>query len=116
MPRWAWHDTYSASRRRYFELLPKGPAARLRPSTSVAELRVVVAIDAGSAEFTDKPISSRYLTQDETLWLRTKRDRMSLKRIDYRGTTVIEQRMPGARLIRESAVMREQSRDSARAT
>lgn len=38
------------------------------------------------------------------------------KRIDYRGTTVIGQRMPGARLIRASAVTREQSRDSARAT
>ncbi len=35
---------------------------------------------------------------------------------DYRGTTMIGQRTPGARLIRASAVTREQSRDSARAT
>ena len=36
--------------------------------------------------------------------------------IDYRGTTVIGQRFQGARLIRASAVTREQSRDSASAT
>lgn len=36
--------------------------------------------------------------------------------IGYRGTTVIGQRTPGARLIRASAVTSEQPKDSARAT
>lgn len=69
MPRWAWNKASADTKRRYFELIRQGA------SGSAASQRVGVSlscgslwfIDAGSVTFIDKPISGRYLTQDDRI-------------------------------------------------
>jgi IS30 family transposase len=63
----AWNKTPAVTKRRYFELIRQGA------SGAAVSLQVGVSlscgslwfIDAGSVTFIDKPISSRYLTQDD---------------------------------------------------
>src|SRR5262245_51904125 len=69
MPRWAWNKAAADTKRRYFELIRQGA------SGSAASQQVGVSlscgslwfIDAGSVTFIDKPIISRYLTQDDRI-------------------------------------------------
>lgn len=69
MPRWAWNKASADTKRRYFELIRQGL------SSQSASLQVGVSpscgslwfIDAGSVTFVDKPISSRYLSQDDRI-------------------------------------------------
>ncbi len=69
MPHWAWNKAPSDTKRRYFEVIRQGV------SSQAASLQVGVSpscgslwfIDAGSVYFVDKPISSRYLTQDDRI-------------------------------------------------
>lgn len=69
MSRWAWNRAPADTKRRYFELI------RLGASGSSASQQVGVSlscgslwfIDAGSVTFIDKPISTRYLTQDDRI-------------------------------------------------
>lgn len=69
MPRWAWNKASADTKRRYFDLIRQGA------SGSAASQQVGVSlscgslwfIDAGSVTFIDKPISSRYLTQDDRI-------------------------------------------------
>jgi IS30 family transposase len=69
MPRWAWNKASPASKRRYFELIRQGcsgtaASEQIGVSLSCGSLWF---IDAGSVTFIDKPISSRYLTQDDRI-------------------------------------------------
>lgn len=69
MPRWAWNKTSPASKRRYFELIRHGASGanasqQVGVSLSCGSLWF---IDAGSVKFIDKPINSRYLTQDDRI-------------------------------------------------
>jgi IS30 family transposase len=69
MPRWAWNKAPAATKRRYFELIRQGASGasasqRVGVSLSCGSLWF---IDAGSVAFIDKPISSRYLTQDDRI-------------------------------------------------
>jgi IS30 family transposase len=65
----AWNRAPLDTKRRYFELIRQGA------SGTVASQRVGVSlscgslwfIDAGSVTFIDKPINSRYLTQDDRI-------------------------------------------------
>lgn len=65
----AWNKAPAAIKRRYFELIRQGA------SGAVASQQVGVSlscgslwfIDAGSVSFIDKPVSSRYLTQDDRI-------------------------------------------------
>jgi IS30 family transposase len=69
MPRWAWNKTSPASKRRYFELIRhgcSGAAASQQVGVSLS-CGSLWFIDAGSVTFLDKPISSRYLTQDDRI-------------------------------------------------
>ncbi len=69
MPRWAWNKTPAASKRRYFELIrggSSGAAASEQVGVSLS-CGSLWFIDAGSVTFIDKPISSRYLTQDDRI-------------------------------------------------
>src|SRR5215813_1620697 len=69
MPHWAWNKASADTKRRYFELIRQGA------SGSAASQQVGVSlscgslcfIHAGSVTFIDKPISSRYLTQDDRI-------------------------------------------------
>ncbi len=69
MPRRAWNKASTDTKRRYFELIREGA------SGTAASQRVGVSfscgslwfIDAGSVTFIDKPINSRYLTQDDRI-------------------------------------------------
>lgn len=69
MPRHAWNESPARVKRRYFELIRQGL------SGAVASERVGVSlscgsvwfIDAGSVTFIEKPISGRYLTQDDRI-------------------------------------------------
>jgi IS30 family transposase len=69
MPRWAWNKTSQASKRRYFELIRQGSSG----ATASQQVGVSLScgslwfIDAGSVKFIDKPISGRYLTQDDRI-------------------------------------------------
>lgn len=69
MPRWAWNKTSPASKRRYFELIRQGSSG----ATASQQVGVSLScgslwfIDAGSVKFIDKPISRRYLTQDDRI-------------------------------------------------
>ena len=69
MPRWAWNKAPTDTKRHYFELIRRGA------SGSAASQQVGVSlscgslwfIDAGSVSFIDKPISSRFLNQDDRI-------------------------------------------------
>src|SRR5215813_8659332 len=69
MPHWAWNKASADTKRRYFELIRQGA------SGSAASQQVGVSlscgslcfIHAGSVTFIDKPISSRYLSQDDRI-------------------------------------------------
>ncbi len=69
MPRWAWNKAAPEAKRRYFELIRQGL------SGSKASLEVGVSlscgsnwfIDAGSVSMIEKPISSRYFSQDDRI-------------------------------------------------
>lgn len=69
MPHRAWNKAPADTKRRYFELIRQGA------SGSAASQQVGVSlscgslwfIDAGSVTFIDKPISSRYLSQDDRI-------------------------------------------------
>jgi transposase, IS30 family len=69
MPRIAWNKASPAVKRRYFDLIRGGW------SSQAASLKVGVSpscgslwfIDAGSVKFIDKPISDRYLSQDDRI-------------------------------------------------
>lgn len=69
MPRHAWNKAPADTKRRYFELLRQGASG----STASQQVGVSLScgslwfIDAGSVTFIDKPISSRYLTQDDRI-------------------------------------------------
>lgn len=69
MPRRAWNKTSPASKRCYFELIRQGcsgtaASEQVGVSLSCGSLWF---IDAGSVTFIDKPISRRYLTQDDRI-------------------------------------------------
>lgn len=69
MPRWPWNKASSASKRRYFELIRQGcsgaaASEQVGVSLSCGSLWF---IDAGSVKFIDKPISGRYLNQDDRI-------------------------------------------------
>jgi IS30 family transposase len=69
MPRWAWNKAPAESKRWFFELIRSGS------SSQAASLAVGVSpscgslwfIDAGSVSFIERPISSRYLNQDDRI-------------------------------------------------
>jgi IS30 family transposase len=69
MPRWAWNKASAESKREFFELIRKGVSGQ------AASLAVGVSpscgslwfIDAGRVSFIDRPISSRYLSQDDRI-------------------------------------------------
>lgn len=65
----AWNKAPAAVKRRYFELIRQGASGaaasqQVGVSLSCGSLWF---IDAGSVTFIDKPISSRYLTQDDRI-------------------------------------------------
>ena len=69
MPHWAWNKAPMVVKRRYFELIRQGTSGasasqQVGVSLSCGSLWF---IDAGSVTFIDKPISSRYLTQDDRI-------------------------------------------------
>jgi IS30 family transposase len=69
MPRWAWNKAPGAAKRRYFELIRAGASGQgaslaVGVSPSCGSLWF---IDAGRVNFIDRPISSRYLTQDDRI-------------------------------------------------
>jgi IS30 family transposase len=69
MPYVAWNKAPADTKRRYFELIRQGASGaaasqRVGVSLSCGSLWF---IDAGSVTFVDKPISSRYLTQDDRI-------------------------------------------------
>lgn len=69
MPRYAWNKRPPAVKRRYFELIRTGlagsaAAKRVGVSLSCGSLWF---IDAGRVNMVDKPISKRYLTQDDRI-------------------------------------------------
>ena len=69
MPYRAWNKAPRDTKRRYFELIREGAngtaaSQRVGVSFSCGSLWF---IDAGSVTFIDKPINSRYLTQDDRI-------------------------------------------------
>jgi hypothetical protein len=69
MPRYAWNKRPVAVKRRYFELIRTGmpgaaAAQRVGVSLSCGSLWF---IDAGRVTFVDKPISPRFLSQDDRI-------------------------------------------------
>lgn len=69
MSRRAWNKASAETKRRYFELIRQGASGaaashQVGVSLSCGSLWFV---DAGSVNFIDKPISSRYLTQDDRI-------------------------------------------------
>lgn len=69
MPRWAWNKAPADTKRRYFELIRQGASGAAASQDVGVSLSCgsVWFIDAGSVTFIDKPISSRYLTQDDRI-------------------------------------------------
>jgi hypothetical protein len=69
MPRWAWNRAPARTKREFFELIRHGVSGQ------AASLAVGVSpscgslwfIDAGRVNFIDRPISSRYLSQDDRI-------------------------------------------------
>lgn len=69
MPYWAWNKASAEAKRRYFELIRQGS------SSQAASVAVGVSpscgslwfIDAGRVNMIDKPISRRYLSQDDRI-------------------------------------------------
>jgi transposase, IS30 family len=69
MPRYAWNKSPARVKRRYFELIRQGlsgAAASERVGVSLS-CGSVWFVDAGSVTFVDKPISGRYLSQDDRI-------------------------------------------------
>jgi IS30 family transposase len=69
MPRYAWNKSPARVKRRYFELIRQGlsgAAASERVGVSLS-CGSVWFVDAGSVSFVDKPISGRYLSQDDRI-------------------------------------------------
>src|SRR3712207_2993271 len=69
MRRYAWNKSPARVKRRYFELIRQGlsgAAASERVGVSLS-CGSVWFVDAGSVTFVDKPISGRYLTQDDRI-------------------------------------------------
>jgi transposase, IS30 family len=69
MPHRAWNKAPTDTKRRYFELIrggASGTSASQRVGVSFS-CGSVWFIDAGSVTFIDKPINSRYLTQDDRI-------------------------------------------------
>jgi IS30 family transposase len=69
MPRYAWNKSPSRVKRRYFELIRSGlsgsqAAQRVGVSLSCGSLWF---IDAGQVNFIEKPISSRFVSQDDRI-------------------------------------------------
>jgi transposase, IS30 family len=69
MPHRAWNKAAAGTKNRYFELIRQGcsgavASQRVGASLSCGSLWF---IDAGSVSFIDKPISSRFLTQDDRI-------------------------------------------------
>jgi transposase, IS30 family len=69
MPRYAWNKAPSEGKRRYFELIRQGfsgsaASEQVGVSLSCGSLWF---IDAGSVNFIEKPVSSRYLNQDDRI-------------------------------------------------
>jgi IS30 family transposase len=69
MPRWAWNKASSATKARYFELIRQGASGSSASQQVGVSLSCgsVWFVDAGSVTFLDKPISSRYLSQDDRI-------------------------------------------------
>jgi IS30 family transposase len=69
MARWAWNKASAETKRRYFELIRQGAsgaAASQQVGVSMS-CGSVWFVDAGAVTFVDRPISSRYLTQDDRI-------------------------------------------------
>ena len=69
MPRWAWNKAPAESKRRFFELIRQG-ASGVEASLAVGvspSCGSLWFIDAGRVNFIERPISSRYLTQDDRI-------------------------------------------------
>jgi transposase, IS30 family len=69
MPRYAWNKAGRGVRREYFELIRSGlggsvAAEMVGVSVSCGSLWF---IDAGSVQFLERPLSRRYLTQDDRI-------------------------------------------------
>jgi hypothetical protein len=69
MPRWAWNKAPAESKRRFFELIRQG-ASGLEASAAVGvspSCGSLWFIDAGRVDFLERPISGRYLSQDDRI-------------------------------------------------
>ena len=69
MPRWAWNKAPAELKRRFFELIRQG-ASGLEASLAVGvspSCGSLWFIDAGRVNFLERPISSRYLSQDDRI-------------------------------------------------
>ena len=69
MPRWAWNKAPAESKRRFFELIRQG-ASGLEASVAVGvspSCGSLWFIDAGRVDFVERPISARYLSQDDRI-------------------------------------------------
>ena len=69
MPRWAWNKAPAESKRRFFELVRQG-ASGLEASVAVGvspSCGSLWFIDAGRVDFVERPISARYLSQDDRI-------------------------------------------------
>jgi hypothetical protein len=69
MPRWAWNEAPAESKRQFFELIRRGASGQAASravgvSPSCGSLWF---IDAGRVSFIERPISSRYLNQDDRI-------------------------------------------------
>lgn len=69
MPRWAWNKAPAQSKRLFFELIRQG-ASGLEASVAVGvspSCGSLWFIDAGRVDFVERPISARYLSQDDRI-------------------------------------------------
>jgi IS30 family transposase len=69
MPRWAWNKAPAQAKRQFFELIRQG-ASGVEASLAVGvspSCGSLWFIDAGRVSFVDRPISGRYLSQDDRI-------------------------------------------------
>ena len=69
MPRYAWNKASTEVKRRYFELIRAGVRGAVAARIVGVSLSCgsVWFVDAGRVSFTERPIDSRYLNQDDRI-------------------------------------------------
>ena len=68
MPGWAWNKAPAEAKRQFFELIRQGNSGQSAVGgRRVAELGSLWFTDAGRVSFIGRPISSRYLNQDDRI-------------------------------------------------